>query len=143
MRLLSSVQVQYPKKLTKCDLRLKCKGEKLSPRVQAIQIVCQNGAGPVVEYACIPCGRQVLLTHIARLARMQGYIVDALNQANAVHYLRDGITTSTLGHVPETVHIAHPTADEFKGTAEIEKRATEAEAKILKYTKASTRDESE
>ena len=98
LQVLSSINVQRPGRKTKCSFHLRCNGTILRANQYAVQIIAINGAGPIIEWGCIPCGRQVVGTHLARLSRFQGWCIDSLNQINAADYFVSRITTSTPGH---------------------------------------------
>lgn len=112
---MQSVNVTHPPKkgTVKCGFGLKCGKVRLSSKREAIQIVSINGTGPHIEWGCIPCARVVVLQHMSRVAKFQGYLMDALNKVNAVEYFTNRVTSKTPGYETPLVRIHYPTADQL------------------------------
>ena len=115
VRVMSSITVSYPPKrpMAHCEFSVRCKKAKLDHRRKAVCIVSINGSGPHVEWGCVSCSRVVVLKHMARLSRFQGFLIDSLNKINADDVFRKGIS---LEHnvLPPQVSIHFPTSNDMK-----------------------------
>src|SRR5258707_13796146 len=77
VRVMSSITVSYPPKrpMAHCEFSVRCKKAKLDHRSKPVCIVSINGSGPHVEWGCVSCSRVVVLKHMARLSRFQGFLI--------------------------------------------------------------------
>lgn len=110
LRVMSSVTVSYPPRgaKTHCDFSIKCRRELLDRRLRAVSIISVNGTGTHIEWACIACARTVILKHMERLSRFQGFLIDALNRANEADYFKSRLTATSMGLTPSKVMVYVP-----------------------------------